>query len=945
MPAARTPAAVVAVALVVTTASPGPARAAGSDKDPRADFREQVLEDFEQGGLGYVNTDVRRATVKLPSDKAARGKGCLELNLSPDDPLRLTFDITPDQLTEYDWLEYDLTGAKPGAVLVETFAGADDEAAPPLAGAVVSAPRWTGQVLLAELGQRGPDGAAVQADLRFTALAKPAAVHLDAVRLVRDRPPPVPPEVGGAYAFGRGRITWPGFEAVNAQTVRTSQEMWIWDSLVPPQISRLGWPDPLQGEVLGAGVISRRDSAYTLTLQLRPGDYEGVVLAAPISSDGLVRPVFGLRCNGAVLTGRDWPIERMFTEEAIFFGRGQRDFSAELVRQRWVDPAFLELPYRVRAPNGSIVLESNGVSLGGLVVYPAQLARAFEDYLQRQRKRRQAYFAQQSYACVHAMPAGPPGQPNEAETKAGAMLMTAGLMQLLDEGLLTRAARVIRQRLKRTAIPGQVLVLPLGVAAIEDIEGVTVDVEKGRSGSVKISEVREFPIHWRGPVRRAVPLWLDRAEPQDITAGRVVWYLIELGIPRSARGRTAKYRLLVEARNRAALRLDLEVALAPVRAEQTAASLNVLYPEDWESGYLFHLFGAPRDTDVGTLILDDYRVLRDYGLGATIVRGITLGGAVDEPRVHTARAAIRARFASRAGLNGDAPGMIDFTSVATHRHWSGGPSPAMIGAAAEAFRRLRGDVHRAGADITAVIASRLTPREGLSQLEAPSTVLLANILKDTGWANLGVVFDPVRWSHSAGGDDPALKDLMGILGQLDHVVAPLAPARAVRQKHKALRVELLEPLAGRFDAGFLPWIEGLDGVWVGRVHRRTAPFHPIASAYGDDLPLLIPSRGQPAPTLRLLALREGTTDGAYAHALMQTLAKRRRAEAEKIDAAKRTLESVRTTLIQAWQEAVQEDLDAGRRPARRRPAAPPTDVLDRARESLLNSMIDLSRRR
>lgn len=920
-------------------------RPAGPPGGPAPDFRERMVEDFEAGGLGHVNTDVQRAVVEMPSDKASRNKGCLKLNLSPDEPLRLTFDILADQLVEYDWLEYDVVGATPGSVLIEAFGASFDEETTPLAGAVVDRPKWTGQILLAEFAERGQAGADLHAELRFTAVAKPSAVYLDALRLVRDRPPDVPPEVGGAFAFGRGRIVWPGFTAVDAQTVRQTQDLWMWDSLVAPQISQLGWPDPLQRQVLTSGSISRRESVYALTLQLRPGNYEGVILAAPISTDGLVRPAFDLRCNGVVLTGREWPIERMFTEDAIFFGRRQRDFSADLVRERWVDPAFLELPFRAAAPNGLIVIQSNGVALGGLVVYPASLGKAFAPYLERQRKRRQAYFAQQTYACVHPLPARPPDQPNDGETKAGAMLLTAGLMQLLDEHLLSGAARSLRDRFKLSALPGQVLSVPLGVYALEDLESVSVDVEKGRSGSVRISEVREFPMHWRGPVRRAVPLWLDQDEARDINAGRVVWYLIELGIPRSARGSSAKYRVSVQAHDHAALRLELEVDLARVRSQQGWPSVSVIYPDDWESGYLFDLFGAPPDTDVGKLVLDDYRVLGDYGAAATIIRGMSIGGSVDEPRVHVARAAIRARFASRAGMNAETPGLIDFTSITTNHHWVNGPSPMLAGAAADAFRRLRGNLHRANADVTAVIASRLTPRDGLNQLQAPSTIELANMLKGVGYGRLGVVLDADRWRLVAGDADAGLGEMMPILGSLDHVVAPLSPARALRRKHKDLRVDLLEPLGGRFGAGYMRWLEKLDGVWIGRVHRRTVPFQPIVSARENDLPLIIPSRGQPAPTLRLVALREGTTDLAYVRALTERLERRRRNDAEKFDAAKKSLETLRENLLRAWDEAIQADFD---RPLNRRtgqPAAPPTDVLDRTREDLLARLVELSGRR
>jgi len=907
------------------------------------DCHETLVADFERPDEDDVNIEDDRVQLDSDAPQATRGRGCLKIDLTPDEPAPLAVALSGEDLADHDWLEYDVVGAPAQGVLVETaFYASGHENAFARSGTVIDRSPWVGQLLLAELvGDRA--GGDVRVEFQLATLGPKTVLHLDAVRLVRDRPPALPPGLGGAFNFARSRKTvWPGFELIDPTAVRLGEGQWEWHTERLPQISGLDWPDPIMREVLGAGSLDRHQMDFALSLRLRPGRYEGLIFAAPITRYGLKRAEHELTCNGQPLTARRWPTERMLTEDGLFAGRDARDLGAEAVRELWVDPTFLALPFSASANAGRITFESFGMYLAGLIVYPKAHHKAFRAHVDRLVERRRAYFAQQVYACIQPTLPGPPDEPTEAEQKSGLVLLKASPLQLPEGEFIPKPTDVIRDGLGLFGLAGQTVTTAVGVLSLEDLDGVEVQLSRSRGAAVRAMEIRPFPVMWRRPVRLAVPSWLDEATPRPVRTGRVAWYLLEIGIPRKAKGKELAVRLRIAAAKRPALKVNVRVSLAPTLPGLDQVCRGVIYPRNWHSGYLPDLIGV-HDSITGELIHDDFGVLRSHGLGATTIHGVWLGGSYEVPRMRVSRALLLARMAARAGLCSHTPGWIDFSNLTTHPQWRRGPGPRLLDVAAATLRGLRTDLNRVGVRVTALLATGLDARDGVNPLTAEETLELARLLRQAGWRALGVMYHTGDLDQDGDVFGAGQDGLIKVIGNLDRVVAPLSMAERLRARWPKLDVELFDPSAGRFSAGFRLWMSKLDGLWTAQVHRRALPYSPFEGVSPTEA-LLMPFRNRPAPTLRLLAIREGANDYEYAQ-LLTRLVERRRDDTEAVDKAKRTLETVRRELSEARDPPdgpAQEDRAHAR--TLRRPPGPSHALMDRHRRGLFDRIVELTRR-
>ncbi len=937
----------LAVVCVLSGPVPGLGASDAERKRPvvQRDFQETVLADFEHALEGGEVTKDDRVTFEADDPKAPRGAGCLRIELTAEAPVVLRFPLPEGDLTNHDWLEYDVVGAPPEGVLIETTLEVEERPQPVarLATAIDASP-WRGQILLEDF-VRGGEQPGLTVAFRLTALGAKASLRFDALRLVRDRPPKLPEGLGGTFDFGRpDSAVWPGFTVVDAQVLRQAERGWQWDAQRHPEASHLGWPDPLARDFVGAGPIHTRDPAFVMSLQLRPGQYEGLIIAAPVLQHGLKRPRFALGCNGQELMGRQWSNERMFTEEGVFAGRDARDLGAEPVRRSWVDPTFLCAPFSVPAPDGQIVIEAMDTFVAGLIVYPKSYRKAFAPYLESLQARRKAYFAQQVYHCLQPTLPRPLGEPTESERKSGVQLLTANPLELSDPNFAPAEKHLIRKGLEAFALSGQTLTLGVGVAALEDLKGLDVDVKRSRKAPVRVTELRSFPVLWRAPLRRAVPYWLDSDRSRSLARGRIAWYLVEIDLPKSARGKDLTVSLRVSAAKRAARTSEIRVLLAPTRMPVLDVCRGVLYPRERESGYLLELSEAPSEADLGTIVLGDYRVLKDYGLTATVIRGVHLIDRGEEPRLYARRAQLRARTITRAGLCHNVPGWLDLSELGASLGSEAAPDPVLLDMVARELGRLRIDLNRMDVRSTAMVAGEESFRGGRPRMSVQGLLAFVEFLRQTGWRDLGVIFD--RW-HGYGTEGANDDDLVALAGKLDRTVAPESLAVRLRKRWSELAVELLDPEADRFSAGFRLWMGDFNGLWTGNVHRRNLPYLPLTSEGLSVQPLLMPDPGRPAPTLRLLAIREGAVDYAYTQVLARLVERRRKAGPD-VDKAKQTLQAVRQAMSDAWDEAKKaasegEGEPGDRREARR--AVPSHAVLDRQRRALFDCIVELGRRR
>ncbi|MBN1345542.1 MAG: hypothetical protein JXQ73_22810 [Phycisphaerae bacterium] len=889
-----------------------------------------------------------RVVIVQDSPKATRGRGCLRIDLTPAKPVRLSFILSGDELVSHDWLEYDVVGAAPTGVLVETSLSVEgDDREEARAGTVVDCSPWRGQLLLTDL-IRGRVGDDVRVTLEFRSLGPGVTLHFDALRLVRDRPPRLPSDAGGAFDFGDARgALWPGFALVDTDQLRLQDEGWHWDSARLPQVSSLTWPDPLRRDFLGADAPDRPETPFSLSLHLQPGQYEGVIFAAPVFPHGLKRAAYSLICNGALLIHRDWPIERMFTEDGVFAGRDALDFGAEAVRQSWVDTTFEPVPFSVSTYDGVVTFDSLGTYLAGLIIHPRKHHKVFSSFVERLAARQQAYFAQQVYSCARSLRPEPLDPPTEDERASGVQILTARPLELADPAFEVDKGRLVRDQIELFGLVGQTVTTAIGVLALEDVQGLELQTHRGQGGSARIQEIRDFPMMWRPPVRRATPYWLSDATPRQLAKGQMLWYLVEADIPSGGRGKDLLLRLRVNVNKRPMAKLSVKIAVGPTRMTLGELCYGVVYPHEQESGYLLTLVGPTRESDVGTLILDDYRVLKEYALGATTIQGVYIGSALDDPMMYVARALVRARIVARAGLCDQMPGWVDFSTVAADRHWQQGPDRALVEVAAETFRGIRSDLTRMGINASALLASDLSPRRGADNLTADQTMVMARLLRESGWRRLGVMFNPWAWGQEGREDEAELGELARIVGDFDRVVAPPAVAVPLRKRWKDLDIELLDPSADRFASGFGLWLAGLNGLWTMNVHRRTIPYLPLESAHPIQQPLLIPFPRRPAPTLRLLSIREGAADRAYI-ALLERLVAQKRPKSDALDQARKSLEDARREIADAYARAVEgdpeRDPDAPEARVQRRPA-PPQALMDKHRRELFNAILRLARHR
>ena len=918
------------------------------------DYREAMVADFEPPLDQDHAIEDNRITWDTESGKATRGKGCLKIELTADGPVKLGFILPAAHVQNHDWLEYDLIGGPPGSVLIETTLAVEgDQNTFARTATVVGGSPWRGQLLLSELAQ-GRTDTDLRIEFGLTLVGPETVLYFDALRMVRDNPPSLPPESGGAYDFGRtGTPSWPGFSVIDSATLRTRGLPWEWQGRSVPQISSLGWPDPIMRTFVGGGAIDTRDMSFSLSLQLRGGQYEGVIFAAPVMLHGLKRGQFGLKCNGWELVARRWSNERMFSEEGVFAGRNARDFTAEAVHRLWVDRTFHTAEFSLKDRVGRLTIDSMGTFLAGLVIYPRIHHRAFRAWLDRLADRRRAYFAQQVYSCLHPSLSRPLDTPTASEKRSGLQLIRANLHEITSPEFSPTPKHLARDRLELFGLAGQTVTAAIGVAALEDLDAVAFDVKRSRRAKtpVRVTAIREFPVMSRPPLRRAVPFWLSPAQPRTLKRGQIAWHLLEIDLPRSVRGKHITVDLQVGSAKRSPCPIEIRVLTAQARLPSEGRPCRgVAYPPHGTISHLLSLHDAPRDADVGALMSDDYRLLNDYGVKATTIHGLFLSGNADEPRAYATRALMRARIAGQAGMCSDTAGWVDFGDLATARLWQDGPDGPLMDIVAGVSRQVRLDLSRMKVRGSALLAGQLDPRTAADDLTAESTVALARVLRDAGWRSLGVMFNPMRLRPIRNEDEGDMGDLIKVLGQLDRVAAPSPLAEQLRKRWPDLQVELLDTTAGRFSAGFRLWLGKFDGLWTAEVHRRTIPYMPLDLPLGLHQPLLMPFPGQPAPTLRLLAIREGCIDHQYINALTQMVAQRRKDR----DAGARiadTLEAARDDLTRAWEDAVEaawEELAKGHRagtPWLIGPPTPPHALMDKHRRALFDRIAELSRRR
>ncbi len=918
------------------------------------DFHEIVVQDFEAPLGNDVALDDDRAARDKENANATRGQGCLTINLTAEGPVAFGFLLPAADVGDHDWLEYDVVGAPPGGVLIETTLSVDETKQEfARTAAVIEGSPWMGQLLLSQLaaGQRDRD---LRVAFQLTALGPKTSVQFDALRLVRDNPPKLAPGSGGVFSFGQQRSPrWPGFESIDVSMLRGGDDRWMWDGLRPPRIIDLGWPDPLGRELLCAGSPDAQDMTFTLSLRCRPGQYEGMILSAPIMQEGLKRAAFGLRCNGWELTARRWRPERMFSEDGIFAGRTMREFGAEAVHRLWVDQTFRQLRFSGPKQGGRITIDSLGTLVGGLVVYPRSHRRAFQPYLESLIARRKAYFTQQVYSCIHPTLPEPLKTPTEAEQKCGMQLLEANPLELPTAEFELTEDRLVRERMELFGLAGQTVTTAIGVLALNDLEGLDVRVGRSKRGSGRVAEIREFPVMWRPPLRRALPLWVAETSPQPLKRGRIAWYLLEVDVPKAVKGKDLSVEVRAAAAREAAMTVDVRVKVATGRWSPDEICRGVIYPHGFESGYFLNLISASTTTDVEALLLGDYRVLSNHGVVATLLRGIYLSDSEGGPRIFTTQALRRARTASRAGLCADVPGWVDFGDLVHDRDWQDGQDGPIRRVALHASRQLNADLSRMDVRCSALLTSQLGAR-GRPEASALQDVLaMARVCRQSGWRSVGVMLDP-RLADLAAGVDPdaigaavAQDDLTKLLGQLDRLVAPAPLAEALRKQLPKASVELFDPWAGRFSSGFRLWLGGFDGVWTANVHRATIPYLPIHSVRPTEQPLLMPFPRQPAPTLRLLGIREGAIDLEYTR-MLASLLKRRSPKRQALEEAKQALDALRRQISDDWKEAVEAAKNrnlAGGTQGRDFATTPSHELMDTYRRTLFDLIVKLTRRR
>jgi hypothetical protein len=660
--------------------APGSAESADktASKGVARDFDEVVIADFEEGPAQERPGTEKGINIEVDCPKATRGRGCLRIDLTRDKPIRISFRIPSDAAVNHEWLEYDVVGAPTDGVLIDTVLS-EDTPRRRLAytTSVVDGSPWLGQLLLSEwVGGRVDRD--LRVDLQLTALGSKASVYFDALRVVRDRPPKLPDDLGGAYAFCQPpSAPWPGFDAVGPRSLGRNDGRWSWRGAAPPQVSSLCWPDPLTRTLVGAGPVGAPDMSFTLNLRLRPGSYEGVIFAAPITQQGLRRARFSLSCNGRELIGRDWRPERMATEEGIFAGRSLRKLTAEAVRRLWVDQTFV-------------------------------------------------------------------GTPINCNTKSG-------------------------------------------------------------------------------------------------------------------------------------------------------------------------------------------------------------------PRAQMSRARLMAQIAARAGLCTRQTGWLDFSGVTSDKEWRGQPSEGFLRTVGQAAGQVRSELRRMDIKATALVADGIALPAQFEQSPRRGMMHLARLLREAGWTDVGVFLGQGR---SDGGDAPAERvgprsgdeELEMLVRELDRVVAPAALADHLHRRWPRLNVELYDPTAGRFSAGFGLWLSGLSGLWTIRAHRPTAPYQPFDYPSPADWPLLMPFPGRPAPTLRLLALREGRIDYAYV-ILLEDLIKNTRSAPQVAEKARSVLETARRELLSGSQEVAPTTQEAGqeRLPSQShlifRQPYPSSALMDKHRRAIFEQIVELTQAR
>jgi hypothetical protein len=276
-------------------------------------------------------------------------------------------------------------------------------------------------------------------------------------------------------------------------------------------------------------------------------------------------------------------------------------------------------------------------------------------------------------------------------------------------------------------------------------------------------------------------------------------------------------------------------------------------------------------------------------------------------------------------------------------------------AARQAAGELRTELHRTGIKVTALVADGITGQVQFEQSSSREMLQVARLLREAGWADVGVFLSRRRSEGREAAADRAGRrsaddDLERLVRELDRVVAPAALADHLHRRWSKLTVEVFDPTAGRFSAGFGLWLSGLSGLWTMRAHRPTAPHQPFDYASPADWPLLMPFPGRPAPTLRLVAIREGRIDHAYVM-LLTDLIRQSQAAPEALEKAKLVLDTARRELSDPSQEKTRtpKEGDAVKQPAATRPGPhqhdPPTSLMDRHRRALFDQIVELTRGR
>jgi len=925
-------------------------------KSVARDFDEVVIADFEHGVDPDQPEQDQGISIEADSPKASRGKGCLKVALPHGKAVRLGFIIPSDKASKRDWLEYDLIGVPEEGVLIETTLF-EEESRRPLGRAATVAQRspWCGQILLAELTQ-GPVSTDLRVVLRLTSLACESAVYFDAVRVVRDRPPKVPEDSGGAYhVTASSRTMWPGFEPLEPDRFGSQNNRWHWESEGHPQISLLEYPDPVARTMVGEGSLDAPDPAFGLSLQLRPGHYEGVILAAPITTCGIRRPRYSLRCNAMELANRDVRPERLLSEEGVFMGRSARDFSAEAVRRLWVDDAFLVEPFSVATRDGLIVFGIEGAFLSGVVVYPKNLSRVYRPYLESLDARRRAYFEQQVYSCVPPSRVEPPDVPTEEENQNGFQILTANPSLWPAQPIALTSKNLVRRGVETFALPGQTVSVVVGALARVDLQNLHVSANRPGNAESEVMELRDFPCQWRPPVRRSLPFWLAPVVPQSLKRGRIAWYVLSVHLSRGMRAKDVTVALKISASKRPAAFTAVRIAMAPVDSVPDNLCRGVLYPREWENGYVLGMLREMHRDRTDEYVLQDYRLLGEFGVSATVIRGVHSTGASESGvGVDAALAARQAHLALRGGLCHGSPGWVDFSQITMDRQWRRESDEDKAGPLIHSAGQLRNELRRMNIRASALLLEEFST-SGHSGLPSSRELLgLVRMLREGGWSSVGVLLDRLGPDgpgdrHEVGPDNVGDAAIRWV-GQLDRVAAPGFVIEKLRKRFPKLDYELFDLTGGRFSAGFRLWIDDLNGFWTGCVHRPTAPYHPIQYTHPVDVPLLMPYPGQSSPTLRLLAIREGEVDCAYPLLLARLLG-RAHTPPELAIRGKRALETARKELMEAWQAAVRpsddepEAREEGELPPLPRPFTPPCDLMDKHRRVLFDLIVELTRGR